>query len=120
VVALRSDGSDASTGQLSSPYQLLDSGVLGAGSLAAGTQLSFKITSYNDSGQTASGYSAQLGVCAVDTRYIPWGTRMKIDGYGYCYAADIGTWIQGQIVDVWLPGTEADAWGVQTRTVTIE
>jgi 3D (Asp-Asp-Asp) domain-containing protein len=120
VVALRSDGSDASTGQLSSPYKLLDSGVLGNGALASGTQLTYKITSYNDSGQTASGYSAQLGVCAVDTRYIPWGTRMHIDGYGYCYAADIGTWIQGQIVDVWLPGTEADTWGVQTRTVTIE
>jgi 3D (Asp-Asp-Asp) domain-containing protein len=120
VVALRSDGSDASTGQLSSPYKLLDSGTLGAGALAAGTQLSYKITSYNDSGQTASGYSAQLGVCAVDTRYIPWGTRMHIDGYGYCYAADIGTWIQGEIVDIWLPGSEADTWGVQTRTITIE
>jgi 3D (Asp-Asp-Asp) domain-containing protein len=45
---------------------------------------------------------------------------MKIDGYGYCYAADIGTWIQGEIVDIWLPGTEADTWGVQSRTVTIE
>jgi 3D (Asp-Asp-Asp) domain-containing protein len=120
VVALRSDGSDASTGQLSTPYKLLDSGTLGSGALAPGTRLTYKITSYNDLGQTASGYNAQLGICAVDTRYIPWGTRMKIDGYGYCYAADIGTWIQGEIVDVWLPGTEADTWGVQSRTVTIE
>lgn len=120
VVALRSDGSDASTGRLSSPYKLLDSGTLGPGSLPAGTRLTYKITSYNDAGQTASGYNAQLGICAVDTRYIPWGTRMRIDGYGYCYAADIGTWIQGEIVDIWLPGTEADTWGVQSRTVTIE
>ncbi|MDT4990229.1 MAG: hypothetical protein QOH97_121 [Actinoplanes sp.] len=120
VVALRTDGSAASTGQLSSPYKLLDSGSLGAGSLAPGTRLTSRITSYNDPGQTASGYTAQLGVCAVDTRFIPWGTRMKIDGYGYCYAADIGTWIQGDIVDVWLPGTEADTWGVQSRTITIE
>ena len=120
VAALRSDGSDASTGQLSSPYRLLDGGSLGAGSLAPGTKLTYRITSYNDLGQTASGYNAQLGICAVDTRYIPWGTRMKIDGYGYCYAADIGTWIQGEIVDVWLPGSEASDWGVQSRTVTIE
>lgn len=120
VVALRSDGSDASVGQLSSPYKLLDSGSLGDGRIAAGTRLTSRVTSYNDAGQTASGYNAQLGVCAVDTRYIPWGTRMKIDGYGYCYAADIGTWIQGDIVDIWLPGTEAETWGVQSRTITIK
>jgi 3D (Asp-Asp-Asp) domain-containing protein len=120
VVALRSDGSDASTGQLSQPYRLEDSGTVSPWAIAPGTKLTYKITSYNDAGQTASGYAAGLGRCAVDTRYIPWGTRMKIDGYGYCYAADIGTWIQGEIVDVWLPGTEADNWGVQSRTVTIE
>ncbi|WP_051167487.1 carbohydrate binding domain-containing protein [Actinoplanes sp. N902-109] len=120
VVALRNDDSDASTGQLSPPYRLLDSGTLGPGRLSPGTQLTYLITAYNDAGQTASGYQAGLGICAVDTRYIPWGTRMRIDGYGYCYAADIGTWIQGEIVDVWLPGAEADSWGVQRRTVTIE
>jgi 3D (Asp-Asp-Asp) domain-containing protein len=120
VVALRSDGSDASTGQLSQPYILADSGVLQPYAVAPGTRYTWKISSYNDAGQTASGYNTGLGICAVDTRYIPWGTRMKIDGYGYCYAADIGTWIQGQIVDVWLPGNEADGWGIQMRTITIE
>jgi 3D (Asp-Asp-Asp) domain-containing protein len=120
VVALRSDASDASTGQLSQPYILADSGVVQPYALAPGTQYSWKITSYNDFGQTASGYNAGLGICAVDTRYIPWGTRFKVDGYGYCYAADIGTWIQGQIVDVWLPGSEANDWGVQMRTITVQ
>lgn len=120
VVALRSDGSDASTGQLSQPYRLEDNGTVQPFALARGTQFTYKITSYNDAGQTASGYTAGLGICAVDTRYIPWGTRLTVDGYGHCYAADIGTWIQGQIIDVWLPGTEADAWGVQSRTVTVD
>jgi 3D (Asp-Asp-Asp) domain-containing protein len=120
VVALRSDGSDASAGQLSQPYILADSGVLQPYAVASGTRYTWKVTSYNDAGQTASGYNTGPGICAVDTRYIPWGTRMKIDGYGYCYAADIGTWIQGQIVDVWLPGSDADTWGVQMRTVTVE
>ncbi|WP_084598887.1 3D domain-containing protein [Actinoplanes subtropicus] len=120
VVALRSDGSDASTGALSQPYILADSGVVQPYAIPAGTKFQYEITSYNDLGQTASGYHAALGICAVDTRYIPWGTRLKVDGYGYCYAADIGTWIQGQIVDVWLPGAEADNWGVQMRTITIE
>ena len=55
----------------------------------------------------------------MDARYVPLGTRFKVDGYGYCYAADIGLWIQGNIVDVWLPGSEADNWGVQQRTITV-
>jgi 3D (Asp-Asp-Asp) domain-containing protein len=120
VAALRSDASDASTGALSQPYILADSGTVEPYAIPAGTQYQFEVTSYNDPGQTASGYNTSVGICAVDTRYIPWGTRFKVDGYGYCYAADIGTWIQGQIVDVWLPGTEADNWGVQTRTITIQ
>jgi hypothetical protein len=28
-------------------------------------------------------------------------------------------WIQGSIVDIWLPGTQADNWGVQQRTITV-
>ncbi|MGI5239534.1 carbohydrate binding domain-containing protein [Dactylosporangium sp. CA-139066] len=120
VAALRSDGSDASTGALSQPYILADSGAVQPYAIPAGTRFEYEITSYNDLGQTASGINTALGICAVDTRYIPWGTRFKVDGYGYCYAADIGTWIQGQIVDVWLPGAEADSWGVQKRTITIQ
>ena len=119
IVALRSDASDASTGQLSVAYQLADSGKIAPFRLAAGTRLSYKVTSYNDPGQTASGYTAGLGRCAVDARFIPLGTRFQIAGYGWCYAADIGLWIQGSIVDIWLPGNEANNWGVQQRTITI-
>jgi 3D (Asp-Asp-Asp) domain-containing protein len=120
VVALRQgDASDASTGQLSPAYRLEDSGALKAFRFAVGTRFTYKVTSYNDAGQTASGYRAGLGKCAVDARFIPWGTRFRVDGYGWCYAADIGTWIQGNIVDVWLPGSEADQWGVQSRTITV-
>jgi 3D (Asp-Asp-Asp) domain-containing protein len=119
VVALRSDASDRSTGQLSGAFRLEDSGKLAAYRLAAGTKLSYKVTSYNDNGSTSSGYTAGLGKCAVDARFIPLGTRFKVDGYGFCYAADIGLWIQGNIVDVWLPGSQADNWGVQQRTITI-
>jgi len=119
IVALRSTDSDASTGQLSQAYRLADGGNLAPFRLAAGTKLSYKITSYNDGGQTASGYTAGLGRCAVDARFIPWGTRFQVDGYGSCLAVDIGTWIQGNIVDIWLPGNEANDWGVQQRTITI-
>src|SRR5262249_15166524 len=72
-----------------------------------------------DVGSTASGYSAGLGVCAVDPRVIPWGSYFTVPNYGTCFAGDIGTWIQNDTIDVWLPGTQANAWGVQHRTITV-
>jgi 3D (Asp-Asp-Asp) domain-containing protein len=122
VVALfDTSNSDASMGQLSQPYWLGSNGTIapGAGDVPVGTQISMMVTSYNDVGSTASGYNSQLGVCATDPRVIPWGTYFSVPGYGTCYAADIGTWIQNDTVDVWLPGSQANNWGVQDRTVTV-
>ena len=87
--------------------------------IPAGTTLNYRATSYNDTGQTALGYQAGPGFCAVDARNIPWGTRFFVPGYGHCYAADIGSWIKDDIVDVWLPGAQADAWGIQRLTLTV-
>jgi 3D (Asp-Asp-Asp) domain-containing protein len=122
VVAMYdTSGSDASMGQLSQPYWLGADGTIapGAGSVPAGTKINMLVTSYNDVGQAASGYNAQLGGCATDPRVIPWGTYFNIPGYGDCVAIDIGTWIQNDTVDVWLPGTQANGWGVQNRTLTV-
>lgn len=112
---------DASLGQLSVPYWLGSGGTLaaGPGDVPVGSQISMTVTSYNDAGQTASEYNSQLGVCAVDPRVIPWGTYFTVPGYGTCYAADLGAWIQNDTVDVWLPGSQASGWGVQDRTVTV-
>ncbi|MEY9844369.1 3D (Asp-Asp-Asp) domain-containing protein [Streptacidiphilus sp. BW17] len=122
VVAMYdTSNSDASLGQLSVPYWLGADGTLapGAGDVPVGTQIPMMVTSYDNTGQTASGYNSQLGVCATDPRVIPWGTYFTVPGYGTCYAADLGTWIQNDTVDVWLPGDQANNWGVQDRTVTV-
>lgn len=120
VAAMADTGdSDASEGQLSAPYQLSSTGVVVPWQIPVGSTISMMVTAYNDVGQTASGYNAQLGLCAVDPRIIPWGTYFSVPGYGTCYAADIGTWIQNDTVDVWLPGSQANGWGVQDRTVTL-
>ncbi|MBR7839285.1 hypothetical protein KDL01_38850 [Actinospica durhamensis] len=122
VVAMYdTSNSDASLGQLSQPYWLGADGTLapGAGDVPVGTQISMMVTSYDNTGSTASGYDAQLGVCATDPRVIPWGTYFSVPGYGTCYAADLGTWIQNDTVDVWLPGDQANNWGVQDRTITV-
>ena len=114
------DTSAASIGQISTSYRINASNQLASYRLPVGTTLNYRVTSYNDNGQTALGYNAGSGFCAVDVRNIPWGTRFFVPGYGHCYAADIGSWIKDDIVDVWLPGTQADAWGIQRLTLTVE
>jgi 3D (Asp-Asp-Asp) domain-containing protein len=120
VVAMSDQsGSDASMGQLSAPYQLASNGTVVPWQIPVGSTIPMLVTSYNDGGQTASAYNAGLGICAVDPRVVPWGTYFTVPGYGTCFAGDIGLWIQNDTVDVWLPGTQANNWGVQNRTITI-
>jgi 3D (Asp-Asp-Asp) domain-containing protein len=114
------DNTPGSLGQISTSYRVNGSNQLAPYAMAKGTTLNYKVTSYNDVAQTALGYSAGPGFCAVDARNIPWGTRFFVPGYGHCYAADIGSWIKDDIVDVWLPGSQADDWGVQGLTLTVE
>jgi len=122
VVALVDNSTtDASMGQLSVPYWLGADGNVapGTGPVPPGTTITMMVTSYNDVGSTATGYAAGPGICAVDPRVIPWGTYFTVPDYGTCFAGDIGTWIQNNTVDVWLPGTQANGWGVQHRTITV-
>ncbi|MGJ9458275.1 LysM peptidoglycan-binding domain-containing protein [Oceanobacillus sp. CF4.6] len=59
-------------------------------------------------------------VIAVDPNVIPLGSEVYVDGYGYATAADIGSAIQGNKIDLHVPTKdEAFAWGVQTVDVTI-
>ncbi|MBQ2764366.1 MAG: 3D domain-containing protein, partial [Firmicutes bacterium] len=51
---------------------------------------------------------------------IPLGTRLYVEGYGYCIAEDTGGLIKGDRIDLFL-GSEAEceAWGVQDVLVYI-
>lgn len=51
-------------------------------------------------GYTANGTKAGYGVAAVDTRVIPLGTRLYVEGYGYAVAADTGGAIKGNRIDL--------------------
>jgi uncharacterized protein YabE (DUF348 family) len=71
-------------------------------------------STYTSSGRKAvrdpNGYST----IAVDPRVIPLGTKVYIDGYGYAVAADEGTAIKGNFVDVFFDTyKEACNWGVK-------
>ena len=115
------DTAASSIGQISTSYRLDASNRLAAYRVPAGTTLNYRVSAYNDVAQTALGYNAGTGICAVDARIIPWGTRLSVPGYGHCYAADIGSWIKDDIVDVWFaPGPDAGNWGIQRLTLTVE
>ena len=75
---------------------------------------------YHLSGKTASGLPVGVGVIAVDPRVIPLGTRVFVPGYGPAVAADVGSAIKGNIIDLWMSTTaQARAWGRRTVTITI-
>ncbi|MUK88755.1 LysM peptidoglycan-binding domain-containing protein [Ornithinibacillus sp. L9] len=59
-------------------------------------------------------------VIAVDPNVIPLGSEVYVEGYGYAIAADIGSAIKGNKIDIHLPTkSEALDWGVRTVDVTI-
>ncbi|MDE6357355.1 MAG: G5 domain-containing protein [Eubacteriales bacterium] len=71
-------------------------------------------------GITASGMKAQRGVVAVDTKVIPFGTKLYIEGYGYAVAGDTGGAIKGNKIDVFVNTyAEARNWGVRTVNVYV-
>ena len=75
---------------------------------------------YHLPGRTASGLPVGIGVVAVDPTVIPLGTRMLVPGYGPAVAADVGSAVKGNIIDLWHPSTaQALAWGRRTITITI-
>ncbi len=58
-------------------------------------------TAYTHTGYpTASGVMPSHGTVAVDTKIIPFGTRLYIEGYGYGTARDRGSAIKGDRIDL--------------------
>jgi uncharacterized protein YabE (DUF348 family) len=68
--------------------------------------------------RTATGKVVQKGIIAVDTRVIPFGTKIYVPGYGYGIAADRGGAIKGNKIDVAF-NTRREALQFGRRTVTI-
>jgi len=63
-------------------------------------------------GMTASGTRACQGTIAADTTLLPFGTIVKVPGYGYGRVEDRGGAIKGMRLDLWYPShDEAKEWG---------
>jgi 3D (Asp-Asp-Asp) domain-containing protein len=82
-------------------------------------QLVVSATCYDLPGSTATGMPVGQGVVAVDPSVIPLGTRMSVPGYGNGVAADVGSGIQGDTIDLWMTPSQCAAWGRRTVTITI-
>ena len=85
-----------------------------------GNTLTVSATGYSLPGHTATGMPVGWGVVAVDPAVIPLGTRMTIPGYGEGIAADVGSAVRGETIDLWFPTlAQARAWGRRTVTITL-
>jgi uncharacterized protein YabE (DUF348 family) len=51
-------------------------------------------------GITACGKKLVKGLVAIDTRYIPFYTRMYVPGYGFAEACDVGGGVKGRWIDL--------------------
>jgi 3D (Asp-Asp-Asp) domain-containing protein len=77
-------------------------------------------TAYAIRGRTASGLPTSWGVAAVDPSVIPLGTRFFVPGYGEAVAADVGSSVRGNRIDLWFPSdAQARAWGRRTVSIVI-
>ncbi|MFB6803899.1 3D domain-containing protein [Peribacillus butanolivorans] len=76
------------------------------------------------SGTTATGIDLKANpntkVISVDPSVIPLGSKVYVEGYGYATAADTGSAIKGNKVDIFIPN-EQDAinWGVKNVKLQI-
>lgn len=71
--------------------------------------ISYNVTSNGGYG-TATGVPLAKGVAAIDPRYIAYGTRMYVPGYGEALAADTGGGIQGRMIDLGYTDEDYVSW----------
>lgn len=75
---------------------------------------------YTASGRKAVRDPDGYSTIAVDPSVIPLGTRLFVEGYGLAVAADTGTAVKGNTIDVFFDTTsEMDSWAVKNVNVYI-
>ena len=65
-------------------------------------------------GITATGTRAKLGTIAADPKVYPFGSHLRVPGYGAGTVEDVGGAIKGRHIDIWFPShAEARRWGAR-------
>ncbi|MCA1057249.1 ubiquitin-like domain-containing protein [Rossellomorea aquimaris] len=96
---------------------------------SGGREFYVSSTAYTASCNGCSGYTATginlksnpgIKVIAVDPSVIPLGTKVYVEGYGYAVAADTGSAIKGNKIDVFFSSkSDAYRWGRKTIKVKV-
>lgn len=75
----------------------------------------FEISGYSYTGsKTSTGTIPKRGTIAADPRFIPYGTKLYVPGYGYGIVEDCGGSIKGYKLDLFFDTEEeATIWGRQ-------
>ncbi|HHY60201.1 MAG TPA: DUF348 domain-containing protein [Clostridia bacterium] len=69
--------------------------------------MTMEATAYTHTGNpTATGIYPYRGIVAVDPKVIPLGSKLYVEGYGYCEAQDTGGAIKGDRIDIFLDTKE--------------
>ena len=72
------------------------------------------------SGRVVERNPSGISTVSVDPNIIPFGSSLYIEGYGYAVAADKGSAIKGNEVDVFFNSDgDCNNWGRQTVKVTV-
>jgi 3D (Asp-Asp-Asp) domain-containing protein len=86
-------------------------------------QSSYVATAYSLRGRTASGRPVSKGLIAADPRFLPLGSRVKLEAGNYSgeyLVADTGGAVRGRHIDIWTPTSrEAMRFGKRTIKLTV-
>ena len=84
---------------------------------------SYVATAYSLRGRTASGRAVSKGLIAADPRFLPLGSRVKVEAGNYSgeyLVADTGGAVRGRHIDIWTPTSrEAMRFGKRTIKLTV-
>ncbi|HEU4509959.1 MAG TPA: 3D domain-containing protein [Pyrinomonadaceae bacterium] len=80
-------------------------------------------TAYSLRGRTASGRMVAKGLIAADPRFLPLGSRVRLEAGAYSgeyLVADTGALVRGRRIDIWTPTSrEAMRFGRRTVKLTV-
>ena len=84
---------------------------------------SYVATAYSLRGRTASGRPVSKGLIAADPRFLPLGSRVKLEAGNYSgeyLVADTGGAVRGRRIDIWTPTShEAMRFGKRVIKLTV-
>jgi 3D (Asp-Asp-Asp) domain-containing protein len=85
--------------------------------------VSYVATAYSLRGRTASGQMVSKGIIAADPRYLPLGSRIRLQAGAYSgeyTVADTGSMVRGRRIDIWTPTSrEAMRFGKRLVKLTV-